>query len=199
MAILEFDIELEGEIRTLEALAGVSKHANFAQKSALRAAGKKGRSTVAKILAAKHRVPMKLFRKRVRYFAGTTKTTGPIAAARLWLGAGKPLGTSEHADVLKAVKLKYPKGFQPKLASGHVGWFYRAKPTRRVGAKARTRPKERHSLPIRKHVIDIGQGAEGLMKGTAREMMKTVYPDTFRKDYKRRINKLRAKYLTTIK
>lgn len=194
MANLQLDVELVGEVRVLEALAGVDKQARFAQKTALRAAGRKGRSIVAKSLASRFRVPMKLFKKRARFYTSRARSkASPIAAARLWLGLAAQLRANEHASVGGALRAKFPKGFSPRLKSGHSGWFHREKPPRRVGVGAREKPRQRHALPIKEHTIDFSPGAENLMVDTSRKVMRTIYPDTFRKDYKRRVDKIRAR------
>ena len=185
-----FTIELTGELRALEALTAVSKHAAFAQKTAIRAAGRKGRSIIAKDLAARLRVPMKLFKHRVRVFPYREKSrTDPVAQTRLWAGMGTPLRASEHKGVLAALKVKHPSGFTPKLKSGHTGWFYRPLKPRRVGKNAREQPKQRHALPIKEFTLDYSSGTVQLVKDSARRVMKTIYIDTFRSDYKRRIDK----------
>jgi len=187
-------IELRGQIKVLEALTAVSKNAAFAQRTALRAAGRKGRSEIARTFASRYAVPLKLFRKRVRFFnARRASRTNPVAEARLWVGLDAGLRTSEHRNVLPAVKARHPKGFTPPLKSGHKSWFYRPTAPRRVGVGARGKPHARGALPIKEHTIDISPGARELTERTARRMMQTVYPETFRKDYKRRIDKIRTR------
>lgn len=194
MANLALDVEIRGVARVLEALAGVDKQARFAQKTAIRAAGRKGRSVIAKTLAARFKVPMKVFKRRARFFSSNPRrTVSPVAAARLWLGLGAQLRAKKHASILTALRAKYPGGFSPRLKSGHSGWFHREKPTRRVGPGARDKPRQRHALPITEHTIDFSQGALALVLNTARSVMRTTYPDTFRRDYKRRIDKIRAR------
>jgi len=189
-----FSVELSGEIRALEALTGVSKHAAFAQKSALRAAGRKGRKGVVRELAIRNGVPQKVFRKRVRFFTKRGGRQDIVARSRIWAGVASTITPSEHKNVLPEVRARNPKGFQPELKSGHKGWFFRKYPPRRAGRGARLRPKARNALPIKEYGKDYSAGTPELMKDNARKAMLTTYPEKFKEDYKRRINKLRAKW-----
>lgn len=195
MTSAAIDIELTGELRVLEALAGVSRQAGFAQKTALRAAGRKGRSLIAKGLAARHQVPLRVFRHRVRFFNKRARGSKapPVAVARLWGGFEAQIKANEHKKVENAIRAQHPRGFNARMPSGHGGWFHRTAPSRRVGAGARTRPHARGALPIKEHTLDYSRGADALMLDSARRVMRTIYPDTFRKDYKRRIDKIRAR------
>jgi len=194
MANLEISVELRGEVKALEALAGVSKHAAFAQKTALRAAGRNGRSGIARTLAAKYNVKLKTFKNRVRFFNQRGKRRDdPVAQSRLWYGMNTGIKSSLSATTTSLTKAQNPKGFAPKLQSGHKGWYYRKLEPRLVGKGARERPRERHALPIKEYRLDLSPGAVQLVERHARRVMRTVYVDTFRKDYKRRIDKIRKK------
>tara|TARA_R110000803_G_scaffold107227_2_gene175382 strand:- start:5966 stop:6583 length:618 start_codon:yes stop_codon:yes gene_type:complete len=197
-----FRVELTGEVKALNALAEVDRHARFAQKTAIRATGRKGRSIIAKALASRFNVPLKLFKKRARFFNARSKSSrDPIARARLWLGVEAQLRASEHKSVATQLRARFPQGFSPKLKSGHSAWFVRALPSRRVGKGARGNPdpwnrnaqRARHALPLKELTIDFSPGAPALVKDTARRVMRTTYPDTLKADYKRRIDKVRAK------
>lgn len=192
MAAPAFTVELQGEEVVIEALAAVSKEARFAQKTAIRSAARKGRSIVAKELSARHKVPQKLFRKRVRFFLPRPARAGESATARLWTGLRKGLRFDEHPKVASLLRAQNPRGFVPRLKSGHKGWFHRVNPPRRVGPGARDNPHGRGALPIAEHEIKI-TGARIIMLNAARKVMRTVYPDTLRRDYKRRIDKVRRR------
>jgi len=193
MAGLAFEVQLTGEVRALEALTAVSKEAAFAQKTAMRAAARKARSTVVKAFAARHKVPMKLFKHRVRFFFKRRAESNPRTEAALWAGFARGLRGGEHGAVRRRIKALYPKAFIPNLKSGHREYFHRVNPSRRVGAGARERPRERGALPIREHELDVSAGAREVMIDAARRVMRTTYPDTFRKDYKRRMDRVRAR------
>lgn len=196
----DISIELVGEIPALEALAAVSKHAAFAQKSALRAAGRNGRSGIVKEVAARYRVLQKQFKKRVRFFNQRGKRRGdPVAAARLWYGIRHGL-KANNPTTLAIKKQQNPSGFEAKMQSGHKGLFYRKQAPRRVGAGARGEPpwnrsaqRRRGALPIKEIHLDLSPGAEAMVRRHAKRAMKTVYVDVFKSDYKRRIDKVRTK------
>ena len=189
-----FSFTLTGQRAAIDALAQVDKHARFAQKTALRATGRKARMNVARAMSAQHNVPQKLFKNRLRFFA--PKRAGKRSAvtqARLWLGLSATLRAGEHPRVKNAIKASHPGGFVPRLSSGHAGIFYRTKPTRKYGPGARKHPRERHSLPIKEYGIDLRPGAKARLTQEAKKAMRTTYPETFKKDYKRRIDRIRAK------
>jgi hypothetical protein len=188
MAGKAFTIELRGEVQAIEALTAVSNDAFFAQKTALRAAARKGRSIVAKERAARFAVPMKLFKKRVRFFiARLRQRPGKLSEAKLWAGLERGLILNEHPKVEAALRRRFPTGFLATMKSSHRGWFHRTRATRRVGKGARQRPKDRGALPIKEHEVDVGEGAEASMLSAAREVMAKVYPNVLKRDYKRRI------------
>ena len=194
MAAIGFRVQFDGRTRVLEALSAVDQQARFAQKTAMRAAARKGRSIIAKGIAARHKLPQKLLRHRVRFFYKKRTRNDARTQALLWSGLKRDIRASEHPAAPRQLKAQSPPAFRAKMpGSGHVGYFRRVKPSRRVGDNARKRPKERGALPITEAGIDITPGTRDTMIAAARSAMTATYPKILKHDYKRRIDKIRAK------
>lgn len=193
MAAPLISVTVRGAPALVEALAGVDTHARRAQASAMRAAARKGRSLAARAFASRHGVPLRVFRKRVRFFLTRRNDRAAVSEGALWAGLRFELRASTHAKVAAQLRAQHPRGFAATMPSGHRGWFKRKHPSRRAGDGARTRPHARGALPIVELGIDVAPGAPDTLRAAARKVMATTYPDTLKRDYLRRLARARRR------
>ncbi len=192
MTRVTIQVPLSQSTRAIEALTGVSKHADFAQRSAMRAAARKGRTQVVRAVAGQIGVPQKLVRKAIRFYLLRQKREH-TTAGKLWVGLKSGLKERDHPNVAKKLRVQQPQAFQARMRSGHVGLFERTRPTRPVGPGARLRPRERGALPIQEQTLKLDPPAGRLMEGVGRAVMTTIYPEVLRRDFLRRIRRASAR------
>ena len=97
---MKTQIEVEGLAAAIGLFEDVSKHADFAQRSAMRATRTKAATNLRSALAARWGVPGKVFKRRIgAYFH--PKGRGKVL--RLWLGLQRRPTRGEHARVAKAL------------------------------------------------------------------------------------------------
>lgn len=188
-------VQLVNAPRVLLAIAAAgNKHARFAQATAMRAAARSTRSQTAKQVAAGAGLPQKLLRNRVRFFLQRDKLG--LSSATVWFGVKRKIRSSEHRRAAKAIEARYPKGFAPQSKNRpHLArlWFERRNPSKRVGDDARQRPRERGALPIDVRELDLSGPARRILRKVARDTMRTIYVQTLKRDFLRRIRKAAAR------
>jgi hypothetical protein len=163
-------ISIDGENRAIEALVGVSRDAELAQRSALRAAGRRARSLTVKALAAHFGIPQKVFRHRLQYFNRVSKRSG-VRRAVLWLGTQRRPRASEDRRIAAAIQRQQPR------------------------ARWATWPNGRRSLVVdeggraRTAELELEEVARGFLESKGREAMRERYSETLARDFNRRLER----------
>lgn len=181
-------IEIKGLAGAIEALALVSAEADFAQRSAVRAAGTRARSTTAKSLASKTSTVQKIWRKRVNHYP-TRRSRRGLAVRKLWLGIKHAPKAREHRSVAAAIAGQ-PDAFQATMpSSGHRGIFRRKQKTRPYGPGARDNPRGRGALPISEVRLDVSNIGPPVLLAEAEKAMRGRYVEVLRSEFKRRVKR----------
>lgn len=181
-------VRIEGLAGVVEALALVSDEAAFAQRSAIRAAGTRARSTTVKALAARTGSVQKVWRKRVNHYPGRRTRQG-LSTRKLWLGLKHAPKASEHRGIAAAIAGQKDVFPATMPRTGHRGLFRRKQKTRPVGPGARERPRARGALPITEARLDVSTSAPPVLLSEAEAAMRGRYVEVLKKEFRRRVSR----------
>lgn len=164
---ISYKVENLGEITKM--FAEMPREAEFAQRTALRAAGRTARSGAAKAIAAKWGLVQKVLTKRLQAFP---RIEGGVRYVALWFGIKhRPMVSGkEHPSVKKAILARVPNA--------------------EVHGKRVVVDQGGELIPAR---LPIDEGADAIMIYHATEAMRERYPAVLRGDYQTRLKRLARK------
>lgn len=162
-------VSVDGENRAIEALVGVSKDAERAQQTALRSAGRRARSLVARAMVGELGVPLKTFRERIQYFARRAKKTGERRAV-VWVGLQRRPRATEDRRIAAAIQRQTPGAFWATFKEGR-------KLVQRIAGKLRPAELELEE-PAKRHLV-----------AEATQAMRERYSDVLARDFNKRVER----------